>query len=57
MAPTLSKSETNYRESDGPEHCGNCSMYIKLAKDTGECTLVKGPIHKFDVCDRWEPDE
>lgn len=57
MAPTLTKSETNYREATGSQHCGNCSMFRRLKGSQGACTLVKGDIHAFDVCDRWEPEE
>jgi hypothetical protein len=58
MAPKLSKSEVNYREADNRgEHCGNCSMYKALYKFDGECSLVKGEIYKYDVCDRWEAGE
>jgi hypothetical protein len=57
--PKLTKSETNYREAMGSQHCGNCSMYRPYVRrgEIGTCTLVQGEIHAFDVCDRWEPLE
>lgn len=52
-----SKSEVNYRESMSSEHCGNCAMFRRLVDKRGECTIVAGPIHAFDLCDEWAPDE
>ena len=56
--PKLSKSETNYREAEGSQYCGNCSMFRRThGKYDGICTLVEGMIYAYDTCDRWEPDE
>jgi len=59
MAATLTKSETNYREAKGSQHCGNCSMFrpYRRGSKEGSCTLVKGEIDYFDVCDRWEKEK
>lgn len=57
MSKKKSKSEVNYREATGSQHCGNCKMWRRVVDKRGECTLVAGAIHSFDVCDEWEADE
>lgn len=54
MAKKLSKSEVNYRESMGSKWCGNCSMWHRIKGESGECDIVEGSIHRFDLCDRWQ---
>lgn len=57
MSKKLSKREVSYRDSMSMKHCGNCDMYRPIQGTEGECTLVEGQIHKWDVCDRWEHKE
>ena len=61
MPDKKSKSEVNYRESDGPRYCGNCSMFrLTHGKYDGDCSLVRsepGGIYKYDVCDKWEAEK
>jgi hypothetical protein len=57
MEKKLSKWFVNYREATGSQYCGNCSMFTLLKGERGTCSLVKGDIYKFDVCDLWEAKE
>lgn len=59
MTEKLAKPEVNYRKATSSRRCGNCSMFRRgrseMMVSEGTCTLVKGDIDPFDVCDRWEP--
>jgi 8-oxo-dGTP pyrophosphatase MutT (NUDIX family)/pimeloyl-ACP methyl ester carboxylesterase len=53
-AATLSKDAVGYRETGSTDkRCGTCTMF----REDGSCTLVKGDIDAYDVCDRWYPEE
>jgi len=53
----LSKRQVSYRLGGPVERCQNCVMYRKPDVSRrhllGSCTLVKGTIQAFAVCDRW----
>lgn len=50
--PTKTKAETNYRTyTVEDERCGLCSMFRR----PNACTLVKGEIKPFKVCDEFDP--
>lgn len=49
------KDEVNYRQGDGDEVCGMCTMFV--AGDDGvpdRCTAVRGEIEADMVCDLFE---
>lgn len=52
--PTLSKTDpdVNYRAAPpkAKERCGTCDMY-----SNHKCTLVRGLIMPFAVCNKYEP--
>lgn len=52
-AAALSKDEVDYRETGGmSRRCGTCVMF-REGQDHDWCTLVKGDIDAYFVCDRW----
>ena len=54
----ISKTEAKYQDSPkATQKCGNCSMFTLIKREVGECSLVAGGIHKYALCDRWEPNE
>lgn len=46
------KSEANYRMSDGKESCGNCAHY-----SDGKCDVVSGHVEADHVSDLYEPEK
>lgn len=53
MASKLTKTRVNYRHAGllARKKCGTCSMF----REPDQCTLVRGPIRRRDVCDRFYP--
>jgi hypothetical protein len=39
---------------EGVKSCANCAFFVAGKKDEcGQCTLVKGPIHRLGHCNSW----
>lgn len=46
---SYTKAESNYRQADGDDKCGNCSHYSKSS-----CNIVSGNISPAFTCDQYE---
>jgi len=54
MAPTLNKTEVDYRDSPrGRDQCNKCTMF----REPDKCTLVKGLIKPYGWCRRFDPEK